>query len=69
MCPYVLKRGSIYGKPYKCGDFVPGSKGSLASMEESGAVEWVEAPPREPKPKAAPKPPTKRKAVKHAADH
>jgi hypothetical protein len=40
--PYVLKRGTIYGQPYKVGDFVPGEKGSLADMEEAGAVEWVE---------------------------
>lgn len=46
--PYVLKRGTIYGQPYKCGDFVPGEKGSMADMEENGVVEWVDAPVREP---------------------
>ncbi len=59
--PYVLKRGTIYGQPYKCGDFVPGEKGTLADMEAAGAVEWVDAPPREPAKKAEP---AKRKAVK-----
>lgn len=58
--PYVLKRGTIYGKPYKCGDFVPGEKGSLADMEADGTVEWVDAPVRE----KAEKPAAKRKAVK-----
>jgi hypothetical protein len=57
--PYVLRRGDIYGKPYKRGDFVPGEKGELADMEESGAVEWVDSPVRQPK-----KPPAKRKAVR-----
>jgi hypothetical protein len=58
--PYVLKRGTIYGKPYKCGDFVPGERGTLADMEAAGAVEWVDAPPREKAEKA----PAKTKAVK-----
>jgi len=49
--PYILKVGTIFGKPYKCGDFLPGAKGSLADMEEVGAVEWQEAPVREPRPK------------------
>jgi hypothetical protein len=63
--PYVLKRGTIHGKPYKCGDFVPGGKGDLAEMEASGAVEWVESPPREPKPKPKATPrPRSSKAVK-----
>jgi hypothetical protein len=62
--PYVLRRGTIYGKPYKCGEFVPGVKGELADMEAAGVVEWVDAPVREAKPKAAPKPAAKRKAVK-----
>lgn len=53
--PYVLKRGTIYGQPYKCGDFVPGEKGSLADMEAAGSVEWVDAPVREPKPPATKK--------------
>lgn len=44
--PYVLRRGTIYGQPYKCGDFVPGEKGSMADMEASGVVEWVESPAR-----------------------
>ena len=47
---YVLKRGTIYGQPYKCGDFVPGEKGSLADMEAVGVVEWVEAK-KQPAPK------------------
>lgn len=50
--PYILKRGTIFGKPYKCGDFVPGQKGELADMEEAGVLEWVDSPPREPKPQA-----------------
>jgi hypothetical protein len=58
--PYVLRRGTIYGQPYKCGDFVPGEKGSMADMEATGAVEWVDAPVREPKPKVASKPKAKR---------
>jgi hypothetical protein len=49
-----MKRGTIYGKPYKCGDFVPGAKGTLADMEEAGAVEWVDAPVREPRKPAEP---------------
>ena len=50
-------------KHYRTGEFVPGAKGSLADMEAVGAVEWVDAPVREAKPKAAPKAPAKRKAV------
>lgn len=53
--PYVLKRGTIHGKPYKCGDFVPGAKGEFAAMEAEGVVEWIDAPVREAKPKAVPK--------------
>ena len=56
--PYILKVGTIYGQPYKCGDFVPGEKGSLAEWEANGTEQWVESPPREPAT------PAKRKAVK-----
>lgn len=61
--PYVVRRGEVHdgAKHYKCGDFVPGEKGTLADMEAVGAVEWVDSPPREPAKKSAP---AKRKAVK-----
>jgi hypothetical protein len=56
MCPYIVKRGEVHdgGNHYVCGDFIPGVKGSLADMEEVGAVEWVESPPREPAKAKAP---------------
>ena len=57
--PYVLRIGTVYGQPYKCGDFVPGEKGSLAEWEANGTVEWVESSPRE-----AAKPAATRKPVK-----
>jgi hypothetical protein len=62
MCPYIVNEGrQVYKhpQPYRCGDFVPGSKGELADLEADGAVRWVDSPPREPKQPAA-----KRKAVK-----
>ena len=64
MSPYIVKRGEVHDgeKHYRTGEFVPGAKGSLADMEAVGAVEWVDAPVREAKPKAAPKaPPSERR--------
>lgn len=61
--PYIVRRGEVRDGPkrYKCGEFVPGSKGSLADMEEVGAVAWVDSPPREAAKKAVS---AKHKAVK-----
>lgn len=57
--PYIVRRGEVHaGSVYKCGEFVPGTKGELADLEASGVVEWLDPPPRESKK------PAKRKAVK-----
>lgn len=49
--PYLVINGEVRNgtKRYRCGDFVPGEKGSLADMEEVGAVKWVDPKPREPR--------------------
>lgn len=48
--PYLVINGSVResGRAYKCGEFIPGAKGSRAAEEDVGAVAWVDAPPREP---------------------
>lgn len=61
--PYIVNEGrEVYRKPtpYKCGDFVPGTKGELADMEADGVVRWVDSPVRESKSTA------KRKAAQKA---
>jgi hypothetical protein len=54
--PYSVKVGEVHDgdKHYRCGEFVPGPKGSLADMEAAGAVEWIDAPVRETAKKAEP---------------
>lgn len=61
--PYIVIHGSVResGRTYKCGELISGARGSRTAEEAVGAVEWVDAPPREPEKKAAP---AKRKAVK-----
>ena len=52
--PYIVINGEVHdgNMVYGVGSFVPGAKGSLADMEAAGAVEWIDAPVREPAKKA-----------------